>query len=142
MYHPITNSPDTWLVRNLLKASLVSSISQQVGTNIEEQACLFLKKQGLHICEQNYSRKTGEIDIIALHQRTLVFVEVRFRASTHYGHAFQTVNRAKQKRIMNTAKLYLQQHKRFQTCACRFDIISASLYNGDLTFEWLQHAFY
>lgn len=120
----------------------MSSISQRIGTTIEEQACLFLKKQGLQIFEQNYARKTGEIDIIALHNRTLVFVEVRFRANTQYGHAFQTVNKAKQRRIMNTAQLYLQRNKRFQQCACRFDIISASLYNGDLTLEWLQHAFY
>lgn len=120
----------------------MSSTSQQVGATIEEQACLFLKERGLRICEQNYTRKTGEIDIIALDNGTLIFVEVRFRASTQYGYAFQTVNKAKQKRIMNTAKLYLQGNKHFQQCACRFDIISASLYNGDLTLEWLQHAFY
>lgn len=118
------------------------SISQQIGMNIEERAFLFLKKQGLHMLEQNYARKTGEIDIIALDHQTLVFVEVRFRANTHYGYAFQTVNKAKQRRIMNTAKLYLQANKRFQQYTCRFDIMSASLYNGNLIFEWLQHAFY
>ena len=117
------------------------SPSQRKGTAIEDRACAYLQHHGLRICQRNYVRKTGEIDIIAQEGDMLVFTEVRFRAQQQFGKAFETVNAAKQRRIINTAKLYLQQHRQAQQFACRFDIISASLYNDQLTIEWLKNAF-
>ncbi len=119
----------------------MSSISQEKGGKIEQEACVFLRKNGLLIRQQNYTRKTGEIDIIAADQQFLIFIEVRFRSNLRYGQPFQTINKAKQKRIINTAKLYLQSHPQLQQYNCRFYIISASIYNGELKIEWLKNAF-
>lgn len=115
--------------------------SRAKGTKVETLACKFLKAQGLKIIERNFTQKTGEIDIIAIEQTILVFIEVRFRQNQSFGQGYETVDYRKQQKIINTADLYLSSKKQFQHHACRFDIISASTYNGELQFKWLKHAF-
>ena len=69
----------------------------------EAQAARLLKKMGYKILEQNYRTPLGEIDIIAREKKTLVFVEVKARASTGYGHPKLAVTPAKQRRISMAA---------------------------------------
>ena len=44
----------------------------------EDRACVFLKKQGFDILARNFRSKFGEIDIIALKDEILHFIEVKF----------------------------------------------------------------
>lgn len=115
--------------------------SRAKGAKVETLACKFLKTQGLKIIERNFTQKTGEIDIIALEKNMLVFIEVRFRQNQNFGQGYETVDYRKQQKIINTADLYLSRKKQFQNHTCRFDIISASTYNGELQFKWLKQAF-
>ena len=69
----------------------------------EERACELLKKNGLKIVERNYRCPSGEVDIIARDSKTLVFVEVKTRASEDYGEPSRAVDRAKQRHILRTA---------------------------------------
>ena len=70
------------------------SSRSQTGVDGETLALAYLQKQGLRLVERNYrvargpSRRGGEIDLI-LRDRdgTLVFVEVRARASADRGGA-------------------------------------------------------
>lgn len=116
--------------------------NREKGKQIETQACKLIAKQGLKLLERNFTKKTGEIDIIALDQnQDLVFIEVRFRQNQNFGEGFETVDFKKQQKIINTAKLFLSSQIKYQHHACRFDIISASTYNGELQLKWLKHAF-
>ncbi|MCC7004514.1 YraN family protein [Candidatus Nomurabacteria bacterium] len=54
-----------------------TSDSQKIGEIGENLACEFLVKQGFKIVERNYTRKWGEIDIIALKDKILHFIEVK-----------------------------------------------------------------
>ena len=57
----------------------------QTGARGEDAACTFLRKQGCQILARNWRRPCGEIDIVALEGKTLVFAEVKTRASNAFG---------------------------------------------------------
>lgn len=98
--------------------------NRQKGTIGENIACEYLEKAGYKILETNFRySKFSEIDIIAQEKDTIVFVEVKTRSTTAFGHPFESINRKKMEHIYQTALYYIQQseeqHKNF-----RIDIIS------------------
>ena len=84
-----------------------SNSTRCIGKDWEKVAGSFLKSKGLEILEYNFNLKIGEIDIIALDGNYLVFVEVKYRKSYSYGLPSQAVNRSKQKKIRQTAEIYI-----------------------------------
>ncbi len=56
---------------------------------------------------RNYACKEGEIDLIAWHGDTLVFVEVRSQKSPQHGDPLETITRPKQLRIIAAARHFL-----------------------------------
>lgn len=93
----------------------------------EAIATEYLEKLGYKILERNwrYSRE-GEIDIIALHKDTLVFVEVKTRKSISFGHPFEAITSKKIAQVQNIAKAYLTQtNEKYKNC--RIDGISVLL---------------
>tara|TARA_R110002094_G_scaffold120539_5_gene115379 strand:- start:1289 stop:1654 length:366 start_codon:yes stop_codon:yes gene_type:complete len=118
-------------------------MSRQKGDQIELQVELYLQRQGLHPIQRNFSAACGEIDLIMQHNKTLVFIEVRYRRTALYGSAAESVNFRKQQRLCKTAALFLQQNPRYQSTPCRFDVAACHPDNsaGTLDIEWLQSAF-
>jgi putative endonuclease len=98
-----------------------------------------LQRKGLRLITRNYLTKVGEIDLIMEEGETLVFVEVRARESFENIHPFETVTKAKQARIIRTAKHYLWTQNRLDTCVCRFDVVAVNLATGGI--EWVNDAF-
>lgn len=111
--------------------------SENKGDLAEQEAKNFLIKQGLKFVDQNYSCKLGEIDLIMEDKETLVFVEVRFRASNAFGGAAASVSQSKQNKIIKTATHYLVAHNLYEKRSTRFDVIACS--NNDT--QWIQGAF-
>ena len=87
----------------------------------EQIACGHLKKLGYQIVEQNFRSRFGEIDIIARHNDVIVFVEVKTRASHSMVSGAESITPAKQKKMRNTAKLYLTGFSNMPFV--RFDVI-------------------
>ena len=58
---------------------------RDTGIRGEKLAKDFLKKRGYRILETNYRCPEGEIDIVAKHQDSLVFIEVRTKTSLEFG---------------------------------------------------------
>ncbi len=54
-----------------------TSNSQKIGELGEDIACKYLEKQAFYILERNYTKKWGEIDIIAKKGYKLYFIEVK-----------------------------------------------------------------
>lgn len=54
-----------------------TSDSQKIGELGEGVACKFLVKHGFSILERNYTKKWGEIDIIAQKENKIYFIEVK-----------------------------------------------------------------
>lgn len=94
-----------------------------VGTEKEKLAAEYLVGKGYRILDMNYRCKTGEIDIIASHEDTIVFAEVKYRAGKRYGTAVEAVSAAKQKTIRQVAMYYLVTRLHKSNVGCRFDVI-------------------
>ena len=120
----------TWLGKRL--ASIRTS-RQRTGDEGEEQALAFLSDAGLSLVQRSYLCKGGEIDLIMRDPSSLVFVEVRTRATSQFGGAVASVTPAKQKRMVHAAQMYLQTQK--SQPACRFDLIAID--DGKIT--WLKN---
>ena len=111
------------------------------GQYFENLALKYLKSSGLRLIERNYACKAGEIDLICSDQETMVFIEVRFRKNESYGSGTQTVQKGKQEKIINTAKLFLVNKGLYDKIDCRFDVLGISLEKGEPTYQWIKNAF-
>ncbi len=93
------------------------------GRDAEVLAQKYLRSRGYKILETNYATPLGEIDVIALDGRTLVFVEVRSRAPGSFGGAAESITRSKQGRIARAAAVYIAE-KRLGNVVTRFDVVA------------------
>lgn len=91
------------------------------GRRGEAAAAAYLKKKKYKIAGLNYRCRFGEIDVIAENRKYIVFTEVKLRKSAAFAEAKEFVTAAKQRRILTTAQLYLQQHPTEKQP--RFDVI-------------------
>ena len=117
----------------------MATTTKAEGDAAEERALSHLRGHGLHLVARNYrtpGRGGGEIDLIMRERDgTLVFVEVRKRASRSFGGAAASIGWEKQRRIVFAARHYLLRLT--QPPPCRFDVISME---GD-SIQWMRAAF-
>jgi len=78
-----------------------------LGKDGEDIVEKYLKNNGYKILERNFECRQGEIDIIALDKKELVFIEVKTRRTFTYGNPAEAVTPVKKKHIYDTAKYYL-----------------------------------
>lgn len=115
--------------------------SRDLGHKIETTACLFLKKQGLHLISRNYHCPVGEIDLIMQDQDTIVFIEVRHRKNNRTVSAIESITYKKAKKIIKTAQHFLQSKNWSDKVCCRFDIVTSQYNNSDHQLDWLKNAY-
>jgi len=89
----------------------MSTSRQQLGRRGEELARRRLEKMGYTILEANYRSGSGEIDVIAEHAGTLVFIEVRTRRGNALGTPEESVTPKKRSRMIDAAQAYLQANQ-------------------------------
>ena len=82
------------------------------GKSAEKIACEHLSKNGLKLIETNFYSRFGEIDLIMKHNKTLVFIEVRYRKNKDYGGAAASITQSKQSKVRKTALYYMQKKGR------------------------------
>lgn len=111
-----------------------------LGIQAENLAAQLLIDHGHVIIERNYRSRHGEIDIIS-YDNTLVFSEVKQRSSRRYGGGLAAVTVAKQRKIIATARLYLQQNPKYGVCHCRFDVIAIDTTIPESSVTWIKGAF-
>ena len=109
------------------------------GLHAEQAACEFLLQQGLVLVAKNYRCRRGEIDLIMSQNKTLVFVEVRYRKNDHFGGATESITPKKQEKIRTTALHYMQRLNTSDNV--RFDVIAITGNGKQQRFEWIQNAF-
>ncbi len=104
--------------------------SKNIGNKGEDLAALFLQKGGFNILYRNFYSKFGEIDIIAIKNKLLLFVEVKYRSNESRGKAEEMVSDYKKQRILRTAKYFLMKFPHYSEYNLRFDLIAISKNNG------------
>jgi len=111
-----------------------------MGKRGEDLACRELERRGYEIVARRFRVRSGELDIVARDGATLVFVEVKARASRAFGDAAEAVTPRKQLQLTRLANEYLMRHH-LSDCPCRFDIVAIHFDEGSPEIEILQNAF-
>jgi putative endonuclease len=98
------------------------------GRRGEDLAHRFLQRQGYTVVARNYRPPSGagEIDLVAWDGATLVFVEVKTRASEEFGTPDRAVDAEKVKRLLRAARAYAHRAG-VEMERARFDIVSVVL---------------
>lgn len=101
------------------------------GNFAEERGCEYLRNKGCRIVDRNVYNRFGEIDIIALRDNVLHFVEVK--SATSYEQAVNNITSSKLQKLHRTIQTYLQQ-KRLNLEYCIDALIIT-----DNEIEWIEN---
>ena len=97
----------------------------ELGRRGEDEAAKYLRGLGYRIVGRRERVLRGDIDLVAVDGRTVVFVEVRSRTGTEHGHPAETVGPQKQRRIAALATAYIRRH-RLEDCQVRIDVVTVT----------------
>lgn len=91
------------------------------GISAESQAASWLVGQGYRILARRFKCAAGEIDIVAGRRQTVIFVEVKARAS--FDEAALSVSPRQRSRIATAAEIWLANNPKVEFQDLRFDAI-------------------
>lgn len=95
----------------------------ELGRFGEDLVAEHLQAQGWTVLDRNWRGTRGELDLVALEDRTLVVVEVKTRSGAGYGHPAEAVTAAKLARLRRLAGQWLAEHE-VRPDAVRLDVVA------------------
>ena len=106
----------------------------------EDTAVNYLRHAGFKIITRNYRHIFGEIDIVASKDSTYIFIEVKTRRSTRYGHPAEAITSRKKRQISKAALEYVTRHQ-LTDYPVRFDVVSVIRKSEGTEISHLEAAF-
>jgi putative endonuclease len=110
-----------------------------LGIKGEALAKRYLEDLGYQILATNWSDRKFELDLIAIDQNEIVFVEVKTRSTSFFGKPEEAVTPKKQRHLMNGADHYIQLHA--IDLEARFDVIAIVLNANRKEIKQFKNAF-
>ncbi|WIA98894.1 YraN family protein [Curtobacterium sp. MCBA15_012] len=95
-----------------------------LGATGERLAVEWMEANGFRVVDRNWRCRTGEVDVVAWHGDTLVFVEVKTRAGTSTGHPFEAITPAKTARLRKLVGRWSAAHPEVSAPAVRIDAVA------------------
>jgi putative endonuclease len=114
--------------------------TKTIGDKGEEIASQYLANKGYRILSRNWQFLHRELDIVAMQNKTLVFVEVKTRAANFVVSPAEAVSKRKQKLLVEAADLYIKRNN--LDFEARFDIVSIVNQGEKFIIEHIENAFY
>ena len=128
-----------------INTEYVDRYRQELGAEGEALARGLLEEKGFRIVEQNFRCKIGEIDLICVREKLLVFCEVKCRTSLMFGIPAEAVNTKKRRYIRRVASWYLTQKMRikwlYDDFDMRFDVIEVVFVGEEHEINHIENAF-
>lgn len=112
-------------------------IVSPIGRKGEDIAATYLKGKGYTILERNFRKKYAEIDIIAVGQNKLIFIEVKTRTSEEFGSPLEAITPWKMRPLTKAAEYYSMIHPELPN-ELRIDAIGIIL-TSDWQIKSLEH---
>jgi putative endonuclease len=113
---------------------------QLLGKKGEDHAAKYLVDRGYQIIERNWRCAAGEVDLVALQQDQIVFVEVKTRNGTGFGHPFEAISEQKVLRMRRVAAAWCQANQA-AGAKIRLDAIAVLLRGERAAIEHLKQVF-
>src|SRR5690625_4461754 len=88
-------SPDQVQKRNQTHHDMSKKSARGRGQDAEELAAAYLESKGWTVLDRNYFFQRAEVDIVAFDQTCIIFVEVKSRSDTNFGHPEDYVDEEK-----------------------------------------------
>lgn len=104
-----------------------SSNTRILGSAGEALAAKMYSDKGFEIVARNYRIRSGEIDIIAEKDDLLVFSEVKALPGGDADVLASELGPRKQRKIVETAKYFLKNHRQYSNKIIRFDAVVVGL---------------
>ena len=111
------------------------------GDAADAAALAMLQAHGLQLLARNAASRGGELDLVMRDGATVVFVEVRYRATRRFGGGAASVDAGKRRRLVHAARAFLARHPQMADAPCRFDVVDADGDPDAPTLTWLRAAF-
>lgn len=113
-----------------------------LGKQGELLAKKYLIERHYEILATNYVHKRYELDIIALKDQILIFVEVKTRSTDIFGSPEDAVGFLKEKHITEASEGFILKNDDLKYTDIRFDIISVIIKNNTTTVNHIEDAFF
>ena len=134
---------ESWLNRVWQRKRRASDPRHALGLRGEAAAEKYLKRQGYKILARRLRTRLGELDLVAVDGRTIVFVEVKtWRKVSGFDHPADAVDAKKQRQITRSAVAFLK-HRGLLEYGGRFDIVAITWPEGSrrAEIEHIKNAF-
>ncbi|HZN02109.1 MAG TPA: YraN family protein [Candidatus Polarisedimenticolia bacterium] len=116
--------------------------ARDLGRRAEDEAARYLAERGMRLVARSFRARGGEIDLVVEDGETLVFVEVKARASLSWGRPSEAVGPVKRARMERAARLFLARRAGRPEPPCRFDVVEVLARPGEpLRIRHLPDAF-
>lgn len=109
------------------KMKKFTSETQKIGQLGEDVAVRFLMKQGYEIIDRNFTKKCGELDIVAKNKDKIHFVEVKTVSCENFYRPEENVSPRKLKRMARAIQIYMVQKRVSYETDWQTDIITVIL---------------
>lgn len=110
-----------------------------LGNQGESKAKSYLLSNGYTILHTNWRYKHKEIDLIALKDNVLVFIEVKTRTFGGMQPARESITISKMRYLVEAADAYVNQFNRKEEI--RFDVLALTKSYDTMQIEHLENAF-
>ena len=121
---------------------------RRTGDKGEAIAAEFLKQHGYLILEQNWTYGKAELDIIAMKNGTVIFVEVK-TTNSDFSESFklpmEAIDKQKRQNLTHAARAYVRLRKQYFPRTCEgyaFDIIEVYLNRETPQINHITNAFF
>ena len=116
--------------------------SKKCGMQGEELTAKYLTGLGFKIIAKNFHSRYGELDLVAVNEIFILFVEVKTRKANSLVLPAEAVFNSKIKKIIKTAVIFLEKNKQFKFLQPRFDVSEVVIKSLDsINLNYIENAF-
>jgi putative endonuclease len=116
------------------------NLKQDLGRYGEDQAAIYLQDRGYEIIDRNWRSPVGEIDLVAKDKDRLVFIEVKTRNGSGFGHPFEAITANKVARMRRMVAEWCLA-KQVSGVKVRLDAVAVLMTGGRVHIEHLKEVF-
>ena len=116
------------------------NLKQDLGRYGEDQAASYLQDRGYEIIDRNWRSPVGEIDLVARDKDRLVFIEVKTRNGSGFGHPFEAITAKKVARMRRMVAEWCLA-KQISGLKVRLDAVAVLITGGRVHIEHLKEVF-
>ena len=113
---------------------------QILGKYGEDLAAQYLTVRGYEIVERKWRCSIGDIEVVAFHHGRFIFVEVKTRNGTAFGHPFEAITPVKVSRMRKLVAQWCSSNQKAGV-KVRLDAIAVLVSGGRVAIEHLKQVF-